>query len=155
MKIRAALSRLPSLLPGVCLLLLVSACGGPTLVFPGGALDGETAAAPADWSFTNDVSTIQLETNPSDPYSVNIWATGIADKLYVHAGANRATWVEYLESDSSARVRVEGTLYAVSAARVESQDEFDAFANAYEAKYSTRPRNENVTLAYLFRLTAR
>ena len=40
------------------------------------------------------------------------------------------------------------------ARRVETQDEFDRFSDAYEEKYSTRPRNENVNEAYLFRLTA-
>lgn len=123
---------------------------GPFLTLPGGSLDGEVASAPDDWAFTDEISTIQLETNPADPYSVNIWAVGMGDSLYVHAGTNRAAWVENLEADPSARVRIEGTIYVVSAARVESQADFDAFAGAYEAKYDRRPSNENVTEAYVF-----
>ena len=41
------------------------------------------------------------------------------------------------------------------ATRVEAQDEFDRFSDAYEKKYGRRPRNENVGEAYLFRLAAR
>jgi hypothetical protein len=39
--------------------------------------------------------------------------------------------------------------------RVGTQDEFDRFSDAYERKYGRRPRNDNVTEAYLFRLAAR
>jgi hypothetical protein len=141
--------------PALWILAFCALACGPTLLFPGGPLDGDTAAAPRDWAFTKDVSTIQLETSPADPYSVNLWAIGLGDALYVHAGANRSTWVENLEADPSVRVRIDGTIYLLSAARVESQAEFDAFANAYEAKYGTRPRNESVTEVYLYRLTSR
>jgi hypothetical protein len=137
------------------LILGIAACGGPTLIFPGGALDGEAAAAPPDWAFTHEVSTVQLETNPADPYSVNIWTVGIDDQLYVHAGANRATWVEHMETDPTVRVRVEEKIYTLAASRVVEQAEFDAFADAYEEKYGTRPREEDVGVAYLFRLKAR
>jgi hypothetical protein len=136
------------------LLVWVIGCG-PTLVFPGGSLDGKPAAAPEDWGFTSEISTVQLETNPADPYSVNIWALGIGDKLYVHAGANRSTWVENMEADPSVRVRIDETIYPLTAARVQSQAEFDTFADAYETKYGNRPRNEDVSEAYLFELTSR
>jgi len=135
-------------------LVVLTACG-PTLLLPGGALEGEPASAPEDWRFTDEVSTIQLETHPQDPYSVNLWAVGIGDRLYVHAGANRSTWVEHLEADPSARLRVDDRIYALTAQRVGSQDEFDVFADAYEAKYGTRPREEDVNVAYLFRLVPR
>ena len=119
------------------------ACG-PTLLLPGGALEGTPAPPPSDWNGLSEVSTIQLESRPNDPYSVNIWAVGIDDKLYVHAGANRAAWVEHMDEDPAVRVRVGETMYDLTAVRVEGQDEFDAFANAYEAKYGSRPRNESV-----------
>lgn len=128
---------------------------GPTLLLPGGELSGPVAETPEDWSFSDEISTIQLETRPTDPYSVNIWAVGIGDRLYVHAGANRSRWVENLIADPLARVRVGGTIHPVVATRVEDPAEFAAFADAYQKKYGMRPRNENVAEVYLYRLDAR
>ena len=130
------------------------ACG-PTWMFPGGSLDGSSATPPEDWAWTDGVSTIQLETRPEDPYSVNIWAVGIDQKLYVHAGANRSTWIENMEADSSVRVLINEDIYEMEAFRVEDQVEFDEFAISYEEKYGSRPRNENVGDVYLFYLKAR
>ena len=130
-------------------------CNGPTGLLPGGALTGESRPAPSDWAFAGDYGTAQLETRPEDPYSVNIWAVGMGSFLYLHAGANRSSWVEHMEANSDVRIRAGDKLYDLHASRVEGQDEFDQFSDAYEAKYSTRPRNENVAEAYLFRLGAR
>ena len=135
--------------------LLALGCG-PLGPFPGGSLSGDVATGlPADWSFADEEKTVQLETRPEDPYSVNIWAVGMGPIAYVHAGANRSSWVEHMEANSEVRIRVEGNLYELRASRVEDQDEFDRFSDAYEQKYGSRPRNENVTEAYLFRLEAR
>ena len=131
---------------------LVAGCSGPFVLLPGGTLDGTTVPTPESWSFTDDVDTVQLETRPSDPYSVNIWVIALDDVLYVHAGANRATWVEAIEADPRVRIRVDESLYELTASRVETQEEFDRFSDAYEAKYGRRPRNESVVEAYLFRL---
>ena len=145
---------LPVLL-GCGLVLLAVACGSPIVLLPGGALEGSPAAAPDNWSFTDSVKTIQLETNPSEPYSVNIWVIAEGQHLYVHAGANRATWVEHMEADPSVRLRVDDSIYDLVAERVEEQSEFDRFSDAYEKKYGRRPRNGDVGEAYLFRLAAR
>jgi len=128
---------------------------GPVLLLPGGELSGPVEALPGDWSFSDEISTIQLETRPTDPYSINIWAVGLEDRLYVHAGANRSRWVENLIADPQARVRVGGKLYLVTAVRVEDPTEFATFADAYKKKYGVRPRNENVSQVYLYRLGAR
>ena len=128
---------------------------GPTLLIPGGELKGPVEALPVDWTFSDEVSTIQLETRPSDPYSVNIWAVGIGDRLYVHAGANRSRWVENILADPQVRGRVAGKLYPMTAVRVEDPAEFATFADAYKKKYGRRPRNENVAEVYLYRLGAR
>ena len=135
-------------------LFLVASCG-PFLLLPGGKLEGTAAPAMSDWAFTDEVKTVQLETRPEDPYSVNIWAVGMGPLLYVHAGAKRSRWVENMEANPDVRVRVEEKLYDLRASRVEGQDEFTRFSNAYEEKYGSRPRNENVMEAYLFRLEAR
>jgi hypothetical protein len=128
---------------------------GPVLLMPGGQLSGPVEAAPSDWSFSDEISTIQLETRPADPYSINIWAVGLGDRLYVHAGANRSRWVEHLVADPLVRVRVAGKLYPMATIRVEDAAEFASFADAYEKKYGMRPRNENVSEVYLYRLGAR
>jgi hypothetical protein len=125
------------------------------LILPGGELDGTEAAPPDDWAFTREIDTVQLETRPDDPYSVNVWATALGPALYLHAGANRSTWVQHMEADPNVRLRIEGSIYPLRARRVEGQDEFDRFADAYEDKYGRRPRNEDVTEAYLFRLEPR
>jgi len=133
----------------------IAGCGEPFLILPGEALEGSTVAAPDSWSFTDAVKTVQLETLPGDPYSVNIWVIALGEYLYVHAGTNRATWVENMEADPKVRIRVDDAVYQLVASRVDGQDEFDRFSDAYEQKYGRRPRNENVTEAYLFRLEGR
>ena len=136
-------------------LLALVGCGGPFVLLPGGELEGETSATPTSWAFTDEIDTVQLETQPAEPYSVNIWATALDANMYIHAGANRATWVEHMEADPNVRLRVGDAIYELTSARVETQDEFDRFSDAYEVKYGRRPRNENVGEAYLFRLSAR
>ncbi len=128
---------------------------GPILLLPGGQLSGPVEALPADWSFSDEVSTVQIETRPSDPYSINIWAVGLGSHLYIHAGANRSRWVENLMADPLVRVRIAGKIYPLTAVRVEDSAEFATFADAYKKKYGTRPRNENVAEVYLFRLGAK
>ncbi len=139
-----------------CLLAVpIAACNGPFVLLPGDALEGSTAPTPESWAFTDEVKTIQLETRPADPYSVNIWVIALGEHLYVHAGANRSEWVEHMEADPKVRLRVGDSIYELAASRVDAQDEFDRFSDAYEAKYGRRPRNESVDKAYLFRLGAR
>jgi hypothetical protein len=133
----------------------VAGCSGPLVLLPGGALEGPTAAVPDDWAFTDTVETVQLETRPADPYSVNIWVIALGENLYVHAGASRSTWVENMEADPNVRLRVGDSVYELAATRVEGQDEFDRFIDAYERKYERRPRNEKIGEVYLFRLAAR
>jgi hypothetical protein len=143
-----------ALVSTLLLLLLLAGCD-PFLVFPGGKLEGALSPVPPDWSFSSEVSTIQLETRPADPYSVNIWAIGMGPALYVHAGAYRSAWVEYMEADSKVRFRIDDKLFELRAKRVEDQGEFTRFSDVYEEKYGSRPRNEDVAEAYLFRLEAR
>ena len=145
------------LVPFLALLFVapLAGCGGPFVLLPGGELSGTVTAAPADWSLLAEVGTVQLETAPGDPYSVNIWAIGMGPAVYVHAGANRSTWVEHMEADPRVRMRVGDALYELAAERVTEQPEFDRFAGAYDDKYGRRPRNEDVGEAYLFRLSPR
>ncbi|MDH3641608.1 MAG: hypothetical protein OES38_05900 [Gammaproteobacteria bacterium] len=138
--------------PAVILLFLAGCSYVP---FSGGKLEGNLVAAPADWTETASTEIIELETNPADPYSVKLWIVGLGSSLYVHAGANRAAWVEHIDVDSHVRLLIDDTLFELRAVRVETQDEFNTFSDAYESKYGNRPRNENVAEAYLFRLETR
>lgn len=133
--------------------LLLSACD--MIPFSSGALQGEVTPIPADWTPVASADVIQLETNPAEPYSVKLWIIGDGTDLYVHAGANRATWVEHMEADPHVRLLIDEALYELRAERVSSQAEFDAFSDLYEVKYGNRPRNQNVAEAYLFRLLPR
>tara|TARA_R110002111_G_scaffold214831_1_gene277675 strand:+ start:105 stop:548 length:444 start_codon:yes stop_codon:yes gene_type:complete len=128
---------------------------GPFLIFPGGELSGTASEPPDSWAFTDAIATIQLETRPADPYSVNIWITRVDAAIYVHAGANRATWVEHIEADPDVRVQIGEQIFSLRATRVRDAEEFARFSDAYEKKYDRRPRNENVAEVYLFRLTPR
>ena len=134
-------------------LVMLASCR-PLLIFPGGKLEGSVSPAPTSWTVIADVKTVQLETAPQDPYSVNIWAIGMGPILYVHAGTNRTTWVENMEANPIVRVQAADKLYQLRAARVKDKAEFARFSDAYEQKYGKRPRNEDVTQAYLFRLEA-
>ena len=135
--------------------VLLLGCNADFVPLPGGALTGRVALPPADWSAIGKHEVIRLETKPAEPYSVKLWIVERGAALYVHAGANRTAWVAHMEADSNVKVLMGEALYELSADRVTRQDEFDAFANDYEAKYGTRPRNENVSEAYVYRLRPR
>jgi hypothetical protein len=145
----------PTLFLALMLTAPITGCGGPFILLPGGALEGSTVAIPDSWAFTDAVKTVQLETRPADPYSVNIWVIAIGESLYVHAGANRSKWVENIEVDPNVRLRVDDSVYELVASRVDGQEEFDRFIEAYEEKYERRPRNEDIAEVYLFSLGAR
>ena len=88
-------------------------------------------SAPESFAFAQDAGTIQLETNPGDPYSVNIACAIVADRLYVSAGGNKAQWVENMEADPRVRLRIEGTVYELQAHRVTEEAEMQAFADEW------------------------
>ena len=59
-----------------------------------------------------------------------------------------------MEADPRVRLKVDDAIYELVASKVETQEEFDRFAEVYDAKYGLRPRNENVAEVYLYRLAA-
>ncbi|OUX42268.1 MAG: hypothetical protein CBE21_04235, partial [Proteobacteria bacterium TMED261] len=58
------------------------------LPFSGGKLSGKIAPYPESWETIVERPIVQLETNPSDPYSVNLWVVDIENRPYVYAGDN-------------------------------------------------------------------
>lgn len=136
------------------LMLVISGC--EYIPIAGGALDGETALVPDDWTAVAPVEIIQLETRGDDgPYSVNLWVVEVGGTLHVFAGDNRSAWVVNIEHDPRVRLGVDGSIYELKAERVRSPEAFSAFAAAWEGKYGNRPRNEDVGQTYLYRLLPR
>jgi hypothetical protein len=116
-------------LPFVVLVALSStlaACGGPFLVFPGGALRGEVVSeAPTDWSFVDDAF-IDLETRPEDPYSVELNYIVKDGKLYIDPAEGRE-WFEHIKADPRVRVRFGGKVYLLEAVLVGRPGELEGF----------------------------
>lgn len=105
------------LLGALAVTLLLSGCGGPTLIFPGGALSGEQVATPvSDWSFADDAF-VDLEVRPSDPYSVELNYVVQEGQLYIDPAEGRR-WLDYLREDSRVRVRFGDRVYAGEAVLV-------------------------------------
>jgi len=139
----------------IALLSLVLIGCADYLPFSGGGLEGVVAEHPASFVDIGKQEIVQLETNPVDPYSVNLWVIGNDDSLYIFAGDSETTWVQHIAVDPNVRLKIGESIYELAATRVTDADEFEAFAQAWEAKYGNRPRNENVDETWLMRLAAR
>ena len=99
---------------GLALLVAISfsvGCAGPLGVFPGGTLAGPevstvASAFPAE-ALPDAGGVIQLETRPSDPYSVNLNARKIAGHVYLDPTEARA-WFQHIQADARIRIRFPG-----------------------------------------------
>ncbi len=108
-----------------CLLLLLlplaSGCGGPFFVFPGGELRGEVVdEVPGDWSFL-EARWVDLETRPSDPYSVELNYTVLEGRLYIDPAEGRR-WLDHIRADPRVRARFDGRIYLLQAKLVASPE---------------------------------
>lgn len=133
---------------------LATGCGGPFMMIPGGALSGPVQPAPTDWAFSNAHETVQLETRPADPYSVNIWGVAIGDHFFI-AGSVESTWVSHIAADPAVRLRIDGVIYELAATPTNDEGELDAFLVAVKKKYDWEPDAEQRAGATLFRLEHR
>ncbi len=144
---------------GALLVVLAASCA-EYLPFSGGALQGQVVAAPATWDQVADIDIIQFETQPEEPYSVNLWVVEMDNLLYVHSGANRTDWVVHIEQDDRVRLGTNGSIFELTAERMVpekagDEDEFLRLAERYKAKYGNYPRNMNLGEIYLYRLSRR
>ena len=121
------------LLIGLTCVVALSACSEPFVTIPGGALAGGSLDPPAEWGDVPD--TIQIETRPADPYSINIWSVGLGPDLYVATSAGGTAWTGFLEVDENVRVRLHDSIYALQAAEVRDAEERNRVAAAYADKY--------------------
>lgn len=143
----------------IALSLVTFGCG-PLGPIPGGRLSGEVFSAPvSDWSFASAVETIQLETRPDDPYSVNIWFVSQGSRLWVASGGgDESKWAQNLAADPRARLRIDGKVYERTAVRADDQAEQDEVLVLYQTKYSSVPRSpvaKDEDKAVVFRMDPR
>ena len=141
----------------LCLLatLFLAGCG-PLVMIPGGELSGEVKPPPSDWSFTDEIDNVQLETRPEDPYSVNVWAVAANDAIYIASGDGAdAGWAKNIAEDSRVRLRVGDDIYEMKAEQTTDEAELDAFLVSAQEKYDFEPDPEDREEAVLFRLTPR
>ncbi len=89
---------------------------GPYGFAPGGYLWGEVREPPADWSFTDAIPEIQLETRLFGlPYSVTIWVMSHGGRLFLGASECDRVWVDQVKADPEIRLRVDGRVYEMRA----------------------------------------
>jgi hypothetical protein len=146
------------------LALLVCAGCGPLGPIPGGRLRGEVGPRQVDeWGFASSVETAQLETRPSDPYSVNTWFAAVGPNLYVPTsmilGPKDPTergWVSNVAADARVRIRLGDRVFERVAIRVEDGAEYDRARAALEAKYDIEPEDRDPEREiWIYRLDAR
>jgi hypothetical protein len=101
-------------------------CGGPFLIFPGGALRGEVVREPVDdWSFVSSWF-VDLETRPDDPYSVELNYVVKDGALYLDPAEGRR-WLDHIRADPRVRVRFDGKIYPLRAVLVGRPGELAGF----------------------------
>lgn len=136
-------------------LLSLAGCEEPFIVFAGGELSGDVASPPENWSAFAEMDTVQLETQPADPYSINIWIAAVEDDLYVATGDDGTNWTQHIEADPSVRVRAGSTIYELEARLVNSAGEQARVSKAYVDKYDLDESDNWVMQGMIFRLDQR
>ena len=130
-------------------------CNGPILLLPGGRLGGDAMPAPSDWAFAGEYGTVQLETRPEAPYSVNVAFTVIDGQIYINAGDTATQWVKNIAANPLVRLRVDGVLYDLRAERVTDSAEIAAFAAAWTSQSFFRRDPSELEQIWLYRLVLR
>ena len=150
LKVTGSLMRALSPVMVVC---LMAGCAEPLLGLPGGELKGQTAAVPSGWSAIPE--TIQVETRPSDPYSVNLWAVADGQGLYIATGSDGTSWTGYLVASTLVRARVGDQIYELEATPIDDPAERLRVTAAYSSKYNVDPADGWVVTGMIFRLDPR
>ena len=134
--------------------LFLAGCDKPFGFVPGRELDGDESPPPQEWTEIESLATVQLEFRPNKPYSINIWAVGIGQDIYVATGEDGTRWTEYLQQTPLVRVRVSESIYPLNAVRVLDAAEQQSVTDAFVAKYNLDKDNWVVT-GQVFRLDRR
>ena len=127
---------------------------GATVVFPGGELvSGELHAGPEpDWSFTDDIFTIELQLN--DPMATRrIFILESEGKIYVVSGYMKSflgkIWKEWAfdadQGNDEGVLRVNNVRYPRQLVRIKEGDVLDGVSAKLLAKYSGVPTPVSAT----------
>ncbi len=130
-------------------------CNGPFGLLPGGRLQGEASSAPSGWAFAGEYGTIQLETRPEDPYSVNLAFTILKGRLYINAGDTETQWVKNITANPLVRLRMEGVLYDLRAERVTDAAEIAAFGKVWASQSMFLRDPSKLDEVWIYRLASR
>lgn len=144
---------MPGLWMALALVLGLSGCLSPSDARPGLWLSGETAAVPADWSFSDAHPEIALELHAPYglPHSVTIWCASQGGRLYVAARSPESKrWPGWADRRPEVRLRIDGKLYDVRLERAEDPAEIEHVRRAYAAKYQLQdpPAPESPPIRY-------
>jgi hypothetical protein len=104
---------------------------------PGLWLRGDPVTTPVtDWSFTDFVPTIKVETRTPFllPYSVAAWCSAYKGDLYVTSYRGRR-WVEDIVRDPHVRLKIDGKLYVRTLEMVNDPTQKAAVLQAKAKKY--------------------
>lgn len=122
---------------------------------PGLWLRGEPAAAPpADWSFTDKVQAVKVQTQTPFllPYSVSAWCAVYNGNLYLTSYRGRR-WVENIVRDPHVRLKIGDQVFDSTVALVDDPAEKAAVLEAKGKKYP-QWKVPPVSTATVFRVTA-
>lgn len=99
----------------ILLTLALAGCSGPLMMFPGGALEGPEQPLNLN-ALSAEGGALQLETNPADPYSVNLGYVVVKGNMYVDPAESRA-WYQHIKTNPAVRLRMDGaeTVYLATA----------------------------------------
>lgn len=133
---------------------ILAGCG-PLGPVPGNAIDGQSIPAPQGWASSNAVDVITLETNPAEPYSVNIWGVEVDPFLYIGASDPDSSWAQNMAQDERVRVRIGSAVYDLKAVRVDDPATQEVVRQAFIRKYEMDPDEAAFEGATFFRLEPR
>ena len=114
--------------------LCVVGCNGPFGLMPGGKLAGEERPIPKSWDAVGESGQMQLETNPQEPYSVNVNYTIVDGIMYVNAGDTETAWVKNIAANPAVRLRIDDAIYDMRADRVTDPKEIARFGKVWTAQ---------------------
>tara|TARA_A100001037_G_scaffold269058_1_gene262961 strand:+ start:1117 stop:1590 length:474 start_codon:yes stop_codon:yes gene_type:complete len=133
-------------------LILIAGCDEPFTVLAGAELSGTEAPAPQDWSETDKFETMQLETRPTQPYSINLWAASSGENIYIATGERGTNWTDYIQENSQVRLRANQTIYRLHASPVIDPVERNKVSLAFAKKYDLDMEDHWVMEAKIYRL---
>ena len=137
------------------LAVIALACNGPLGLLPGGKLAGESRSTPSDWKGVAKSGTVQLETRPEDPYSVNISYRVLDGVLYINAGDTETEWVKNIAVNPDVVLRLDGSLYSLRAQRVSDPAEIARFGKEWTGESMFLRDPANFDEVWVYRLTSR